>query len=320
LISVIIPTNRKNTSLVNAVKSTAFASKNLQIEILIVVNNTEEDIESSVSWQLTKSERELCTFLYSGKGSLSDALNFGIDASNFELIARMDHDDEMLQNRLSMQSTMFINQPELVLLGGGALMVDKNGLELGEVKFPTSDTSLRYLLRFGNCFAHPTVMYRKAAFYKVGGYSNNFPFAEDYDLFARLSDVGQVANLPDLCVKYTIDSAQTSSIHLRQQISSAMAIVTTLGIKDFGINEILSIEKRPLNTDRFVAKNLNRLSPVKELIFRNRIRGRIALSIARRNYRRNIRSAVVSITCALILNFCETIRAAKLLISKNSEL
>jgi len=316
LISVVIPTNRVTDSLVTAVKSTYVASQNLTVEILIVINNTDEDIESIISLQLSDYEREVCTFLNSGSGSLSDALNFGVNSSKYDLVARMDDDDEMFPERLNVQFNEFTIRPELVLLGGSALMVDRTGQELGKVMFPLQDDQLKFLLNFGNCFAHPTVMFRKSAHYLVGGYGNNFPFAEDYDFFARLSSIGQVANLPNLFVKYQIDPSQTSSVHYKQQISSANALVTLLGIRDLGLREINSHGAGILDTDLLVRSNLFRFFPLREMVGRFKIQGRLLFSIARRNYRNRFWVSALYLALAFLLNFRESLKASKMLTSK----
>lgn len=316
MISVVIPTNRATDSLVAAIKSTYVATQNLTVEILIVINNTHENIEGNISLQLSDYEREVCTFLQSGNGSLSDALNFGVKASRYELVARMDHDDEMFPERLNLQFNEFSKRPELVLLGGSALMVDRTGRELGKVMFPLQDDQLKFLLNFGNCFAHPTVMFRKSAHSLVGGYGNNFPFAEDYDFFARMSSIGQVANLPNLLVKYQIDPSQTSSVHFKQQISSANALVTLLGIRDLGLKEVNSNGLGILDTDLLVSSNLFRFFPLKEMVGRFKVQGRLLFSIARRNYRNRFWVSALYLALAFLLNFRESLKASKMLTSK----
>ncbi len=316
MISVVIPTNRVTDSLVTAIKSTCIAAQNLTVEILVVINNTDQDVEETTLLQLLNEERDICTFLHSGNGTLSDALNFGVNASKYELVARMDHDDEMLPERLRAQYREFSTRPELVLLGGSALMVDRTGKELGKVVFPEHDDQLKFLLKFGNCFAHPTVMFRKSAHRLVGGYGNNFPFAEDYDFFVRLSSVGEVANMTNLFVKYQIDSSQTSSIHHKQQLSSSNAIVTLLGIQDFELRDSNLHSHGILDTDLLVRSNLFRLFPVSELAGRVKILGRLLFSIARRNYRNRFWNSALCFTLAFILNFRESIKASKMLASK----
>lgn len=316
MISVVIPTNRVTDSLVTAIKSTCIAAQNLTVEILVVINNTDQDVEETTLLQLLNEERDICTFLHSGNGTLSDALNFGVNASKYELVARMDHDDEMLPERLRAQYREFFTRPELVLLGGSALMVDRTGKELGKVVFPEHDDQLKFLLNFGNCFAHPTVMFRKSAHRLVGGYGNNFPFAEDYDFFVRLSSVGEVANMTNLFVKYQIDSSQTSSIHHKQQLSSSNAIVTLLGIQDFELRDSNLHSHGILDTDLLVRSNLFRLFPVSELAGRVKILGRLLFSIARRNYRNRFWNSALCFTLAFILNFRESIKASKMLASK----
>ena len=57
-----------------------------------------------------------------------------------------------------------------------------------------------------NCIAHPTVMARRAALVAAGGYRAAFLAAEDYDLWLRLSETADLANLPGVSRNDTIHS------------------------------------------------------------------------------------------------------------------
>jgi hypothetical protein len=49
---------------------------------------------------------------------------------------------------------------------------------------------------------HPTVMMRRTAVDKIGGYRAEYELLEDLDLFLRLSDVGEVANLAAVLLQH----------------------------------------------------------------------------------------------------------------------
>ena len=49
---------------------------------------------------------------------------------------------------------------------------------------------------------HPSVMTLRAAVQTVGGYHAEFEPAEDFDLWLRLGEVGRLANLPEVLMKY----------------------------------------------------------------------------------------------------------------------
>src|SRR5205807_522182 len=50
----------------------------------------------------------------------------------------------------------------------------------------------------------PSVMARRQSLIDAGGYTNDFPFAEDYALWVRLARFGKFHNLPEPLVAYRI--------------------------------------------------------------------------------------------------------------------
>jgi hypothetical protein len=55
---------------------------------------------------------------------------------------------------------------------------------------------------FGGSLPHPSLMVRTDEIKELGGYREEFPVAEDVDLLLRLAEVGRLANLPDVLVRY----------------------------------------------------------------------------------------------------------------------
>jgi hypothetical protein len=68
---------------------------------------------------------------------------------------------------------------------------------------------------------HPTVMFRTDAVRRAGGYRRAFTYAEDYDLWIRLSELGRLANMKAALVKLRTHSAQTSKTKRDQQKAAA---------------------------------------------------------------------------------------------------
>ena len=50
-------------------------------------------------------------------------------------------------------------------------------------------------MMYKNCFIHSSAMFKKNYYKRVGGYNPFFYYAQDYDLWSRLSSVGEVGNL-----------------------------------------------------------------------------------------------------------------------------
>lgn len=135
--------------------------------------------------------------------SLPESLQNGIEKSSAPLIARMDADDISLPQRLQVQFEAMKQRPETVLLGTAFQYMDKHG-NLGRVKLLPQEPKMPTELLWGCPFSHPSVMLRRDAVLRAGGYRSYFKKAEDYDLWLRLLDQGRLENLKNVLLYYRI--------------------------------------------------------------------------------------------------------------------
>lgn len=130
------------------------------------------------------------------------ALRAGVDASQTPLVARLDADDLAYSTRLEQQRDCFQRQPDLVLLGTAVDVINWRGDCLGKIDYPESHASLKQEMTKRNPLIHSTIMMRRSAYDRVGGYRTALQMAEDYDLWCRLSEVGQIGNLRECLGAY----------------------------------------------------------------------------------------------------------------------
>ena len=130
-----------------------------------------------------------------GRGGLTEALGAALGLARAPLVARLDADDIALPERLERQRAFLGAHPDVGLLGTAAREVDAAGRELAVVRPPTDDPAIRCALIRRNPFVHSSVMMRRAAVERAGGYDPAFPVAQDYDLWMRMSRVTRMANL-----------------------------------------------------------------------------------------------------------------------------
>jgi hypothetical protein len=77
--------------------------------------------------------------------------------------------------------------PDTVIVGGFYTVIDTHGnVKRKKKEIPTSDLELRWCLSIGNVYIHSTVMFRKDAAIKAGGYDPEIDCAEDMDIYCRL--------------------------------------------------------------------------------------------------------------------------------------
>ena len=131
---------------------------------------------------------------------LTAALARALALARAPLVARLDADDLALPERLARQTAFLAAHPDVGLLGTAAREVDAGGREIAVVRPPESDGAIRRMLIRRNAFVHSSVMMRRAAAERAGGYDATIPVAQDYDLWMRLSRLVGLANLPDVLV------------------------------------------------------------------------------------------------------------------------
>jgi glycosyltransferase involved in cell wall biosynthesis len=133
---------------------------------------------------------------------IAQALNTGITLARAPLIARHDHDDIALPERLWQQVEYLSLHPEVGLLGTWARKIDLQGAPIGVLEHPTQHEAIAYYLHFDSVFVHPSVVYRKAIFEQAGPY-RNVPL-EDLDLWQRMIHITRAANLPRHLLLYRV--------------------------------------------------------------------------------------------------------------------
>lgn len=135
---------------------------------------------------------------------LAAALNRGISVARGRYIARQDHDDWALPNRIEQQVAFLDANPDHALVGTRAEVWIGDNPTGRFHDHPTEDADLRFALLFNNYFVHSSVMIRKAALDEVGVYSTDRSRQppEDYELWSRIARRFRVANLPERLTIY----------------------------------------------------------------------------------------------------------------------
>lgn len=133
---------------------------------------------------------------------LAATLNKCLDVAIGEYIARMDADDISINDRFKKQVVFLDTHPEYQVVGGATVPFD--GEKDQGVRYCVEEPCKRDL-KYGTPFAHPTIMMRKKAYIKLGGYSvsERVRRCEDLDLWFRFYKEGfQGYNLQEPLLRY----------------------------------------------------------------------------------------------------------------------
>jgi len=158
---------------------------------------------------------------------LIKSLNRGISVARGRYIARHDADDESYPKRLVKQVSFLDQNTEIIAVGSQMLVVNASGRPLRLWKTPLDHESIdfRYINGFGGVIPHPTLMVRAELIRNIGGYREGFFAAEDLDLLLRLSEMGKLANLTDVLVRYRVHGQNITTLEIEKVKSSAIKAV-----------------------------------------------------------------------------------------------
>jgi len=154
---------------------------------------------------------------------LPAALNRGISSANGAYIARVDADDPCFPDRFEKQVRFLDAHPDIQAVGGAAVVVNEAGRRLCLVKHPSAPEIIEKTLLKHNCFVHGAVIMRRSAFEQAGQYREQFTYAQDYDLWLRMSERGALANLDDevLTRTFRVNSPSLGKWYLQRMFSRA---------------------------------------------------------------------------------------------------
>jgi glycosyltransferase involved in cell wall biosynthesis len=212
LVSIILPTYKTPVFLGKAIKSVQ-AQTYTNWELVLIDDGLSIDTQKLVE-TFTKEDDRICYIKNEQNLGIQKSLNAGIRHAKGELIARIDDDDVWTDStKLEKQVLFFHNNPEYVLVGTNARIVDEKGELLGVYSQPSKDNHIRSRILFKNCFLHPTVMFRKEVVISVGGYDENInsKHIEDYALWLKLGEKGKVANISEVMTDLTVHTNSLTS-------------------------------------------------------------------------------------------------------------
>ena len=219
-VTIIIPTYNGARWIEKAIRS-VFAQSFEGFELLIIDDCSKDNTAEIVS-AIVKEDARIRFFKNEKNLGVQGTRNYALGLARGGYIAEIDQDDEWIDSdKLKKQIEFLTKNPEYVLIGTGAIMVDDSGEEIARYLMPETDEMIRIKLLRMNCFIHSSVMYRTNIVKEIGGYSIG-KLSEDHDLWLRLGRKGKLANLQEYATQYLYSpggfNSQNKFFRLRQNM------------------------------------------------------------------------------------------------------
>ena len=183
-----------------------------KFELLIINDGSTDGTIEQLKFYEAKDNR-IRIYHQKNQGIVS-ALNKGINLAKGKYIARIDADDIMNKKRLSEQINILELKDNIAVLGSWITVINEKGESINNWELPFQPiefdfwTYLNGDVRVG----HPCVTYRTDVVRFLGGYRDNYPHAEDIDLWFRIEQSGfEILNIPKYLTLYRKHNSQITN-------------------------------------------------------------------------------------------------------------
>lgn len=217
LVSVVIPTFRRSELLHNALVS-VLEQTYASIEIIVVDDNADQSEKESVRKVIEAfNGRVRLVENYRGKGACG-ARNCGIESSRGELVAFLDDDDIWHPRKIEKQAAVFKDSDVIGVLCNyydvDVLMGMSRECKISMLKY-TKEMAL-----MGECPTSTSlVMVKKEVLVKVGLFDEAMPSFQDFEMWLRCLDHGDMFCIQEPLVKFIQHSSDRVSVNINRRLS-----------------------------------------------------------------------------------------------------
>ena len=177
---------------------------------IVVMDDGSTDGSGEILDELAGADKRL-RVVHQENSGLTRALVRGCELARGRYIARHDGDDLSLPGRLAAQARVLDDDTSIAFVSSWARVIGPNDEFLYEVTREQSRPA-RLAEDEGPC-GHGTVMMRRDAYVRTGGYRPQFRYAQDWDLWWRMGEQGSLAVIPEFLYAYRVHLAGASAGH-----------------------------------------------------------------------------------------------------------
>lgn len=209
---------------------------------LLVLDHGSTDGSRELADEYSRLDSRIVLYSCEKADGLAGLLNLGLDMADCEFAMRHDADDVCFPDRMEKTLAAFASEPNCIVVGGQAELMDANGRTTGLMKMPVGRQRIAAASLFTNPVAHPTAMLRMKEVAKrnirygidvlkvlpLEQRMEVTALAEDYFLFGQLGIVGACSNVPHKLIRYRRHGNSVGATRGRQQLALSLAISRSL--------------------------------------------------------------------------------------------
>jgi glycosyltransferase involved in cell wall biosynthesis len=143
---------------------------------------------------------------------LTKSLNIGLYCCKGKYVVRHDDDDVSMEGRIEEQANFLDENPKIVIAGSHFRCIDGDGRFISKVEMkPLKMEAIKLFLAIDNPFVHGGVIFRRSIVMSLGGYNDEYRTNQDIELWSRLLQNHEGANIDKCLVSLRIHGDSISS-------------------------------------------------------------------------------------------------------------
>ena len=220
---------------IESITSQRYANLHYHVQDGASIDNTLDLLKSlgdSVSWTSKPDNGQ------------SSAINLGFAGVDCEIMAYLNSDDMLLPGTLAYVASYFMSHPDVDVVYGHRVFIDREGLEVGRAVLPPHDGPA---LQYADYIPQETMFWRKRVWDAIGPIDESFHYAMDWDFILRAQAAGfKFVRLPRFLACFRIHDAQKT------------ASTYAIGVREMGIlrRRVLGFDPTQMQIQRAIVPYL----------------------------------------------------------------
>ncbi|QDP23320.1 glycosyltransferase family 2 protein [Bradyrhizobium cosmicum] len=176
----------------------------------------------------------------------SSAINLGFAGVDCEIMAYLNSDDVLLPGTLAYVANYFTSHPDVDVVYGHRIFIDRDGLEVGRAVLPPHDGDA---LQYADYIPQETMFWRKRVWDRIGPIDESFHYAMDWDFILKAQAAGfKFVRLPRFLACFRIHDAQKT------------ASTYAVGVREMGVlrRRVLGFDPSQMQIRRAIAPYLTK--------------------------------------------------------------
>lgn len=210
LVSVVIPCYNHEQFVQDSIQSVIDQSYP-NIELIIIDDGSKDGSVEKIQQMISLCEERFTRFEFRSRPNkgLSATLNEALDWCQGEYFAAVASDDIYLNNKINLQVSFLNENQKVVAVFGGVELIDTNNNIISTLKGTGSKYSFEQIILHRHVLYSPTQLIRLNFLKEVGCYKSGM-LIEDWYMWLKLSEIGDLYCMTELLCKYRQHESNTS--------------------------------------------------------------------------------------------------------------